>query len=249
MGSTFTLTLPRQGETATADEPTEGETAQPMATEPLALPTRTTQVPVVGNTTATHAQTLVVVDDDALQIRLTEAMLRNVAPDKATILTFLATDDFFAWLGEGHLPDMLFTDIEMPGRTGYEVLAFLRKREGGDHIPVIATTSRPDSSRRLQTTRFYGGAVQTPFTKRFAQGSLSDTCLARGATARKVRQRLRPSRPCFSSPRETPKRKKPSSCNSGKTVKPTSNGCSRLCKGKTKPRSASWHTNCCLPLR
>lgn len=175
VGSTFTLTLPRQGETATADEPTEGEKAQPMATESLAPPTRTTQVPVVGNTTATHAQTLVVVDDDALQIRLTEAMLRNVAPDKATILTFLTTDDFFAWLGEGHLPDMLFTDIEMPGCTGYEVLAFLRKREGGDHIPVIATTSHALIPAEDFKQRGFTEVLFKPFTQNDLRRVLSLT--------------------------------------------------------------------------
>lgn len=82
-----------------------------------------------------------VLDDDVLQRQLTEAMLRNVLPARAEVKTFDTAEELLGWIDGGHVPTMVLTDIEMPGRTGYEVLADLRQRASMQGIPVVAMTS------------------------------------------------------------------------------------------------------------
>lgn len=82
---------------------------------------------------------LLVVDDDAdvcalLQIILGDRGARvRVAHDYEAALAALAAKR----------PDVLISDIGMPGRDGYDLIAEVRRREaaGGDHTPAIALTS------------------------------------------------------------------------------------------------------------
>ena len=47
-----------------------------------------------------------------------------------------------------HRPDVLVTDIEMPGRTGLEVAQFVRDHEPGVRTVVLTTFARPGYLRR-----------------------------------------------------------------------------------------------------
>jgi len=40
-----------------------------------------------------------------------------------------------------HNPDLILLDINLPGMSGYEVLDFLRQREGTQDTPVIAISA------------------------------------------------------------------------------------------------------------
>ena len=82
-----------------------------------------------------------VLDDDALQLQLTEAMLHNVLPPTASVKTFSRADDLLQWIDEDNRPTWLMTDIEMVGMTGYEVLTALRQQPQLKHLPVVAMTS------------------------------------------------------------------------------------------------------------
>lgn len=82
-----------------------------------------------------------IIDDDTLQLQLTEAMLHNVLPQATDVVSFTQPDALFKWLDEGHRPTFLLTDIEMPSLTGYELLHLLRQHEDTSHVPVVAMTS------------------------------------------------------------------------------------------------------------
>ena len=83
---------------------------------------------------------MAIIDDDTLQLQLAEAMLHNVLPG-GSIKAFTTPDALFAWLDEGHQPQWLFTDIEMPGMTGYELAGHLRTQQPQWHTPIVAMTS------------------------------------------------------------------------------------------------------------
>lgn len=99
-------------------------------------------------------QTVALLDDDILQLQLTEAMLRNVVGAEVTLHPFNAPDDLFDWIASGNRPDLLLTDIEMPTLTGYEVLKRVRNINGLEHLPVIAMTSH--SLVNAEDLRAYG---------------------------------------------------------------------------------------------
>ena len=49
-----------------------------------------------------------------------------------------------------HVPDVIFLDLNMPGWTGFEVLAYLRRDPETANIPVVVVTSddQPETENR-----------------------------------------------------------------------------------------------------
>lgn len=117
-GSNFTLCLP----CAFSKQELQEENHEPSLSPPV-------------NTS------VAIIDDDILQLQLTEAMLHNVLPQRSEIVSFTQPDALFKWLSEGHHPTLLLTDIEMPSLTGYELLHLLRQHEVTSQTPVVAMTS------------------------------------------------------------------------------------------------------------
>ncbi len=50
-------------------------------------------------------------------------------------------------------PDILLSDIGMPGRDGYDLVREMRKRPGGSAIPAIALTALVRQEDRIRTLR------------------------------------------------------------------------------------------------
>lgn len=54
------------------------------------------------------------------------------------------------WLQKGNIPDLIITDIYMPGMSGDEFLRFLKKNELFNTIPVIILSGEESSDIRIR---------------------------------------------------------------------------------------------------
>jgi len=90
-----------------------------------------------------------VVDDEPDAREVVGEILKS---SNASVFLFGSADDAIAGLAEA-APDLIVTDIAMPGGDGYSLLHEVRRREGnGPHVPAIALTAlvrREDRARAL----------------------------------------------------------------------------------------------------
>lgn len=112
-----------------------------------------------------HNVSVALIDDDALQLQLAEAMLHNVLPPEAEIVTFMEPQALLQWLEEGHLPMLLMTDIEMPSLSGYELLAHLQQNDATRGLRVVAMTSHSLVSTSELRQRGFSDVLFKPFTQ------------------------------------------------------------------------------------
>ncbi len=165
-GSTFTLTLP-------ASVATTPPTALGKAPEaPTADEGRQASAPAEGRPTPSPSlnftpHCIALLDDDALQLQLTVAMLRNVLPPGVSLLPHTTPDAIFATLTSPATPrpDLVMTDIEMPAVTGFDVLRRLRAIPGLDQLPVVAMTAHSLLPPAHFTERGFSSVVFKPFTQ------------------------------------------------------------------------------------
>ncbi|HEU4410852.1 MAG TPA: ATP-binding protein [Polyangiaceae bacterium] len=126
-GATFVVRLPAAAPARPSAPP---KTGRPAA-GPSSLPPGGPDAPLAG------ARVLVVDDDDDARA-LFDVVLGSAGADA---LAVASVDEALAAL-EGFRPDVLVTDIGMPGKDGYTLLRALRERGGwpGD-LPAIAVTA------------------------------------------------------------------------------------------------------------
>jgi CheY-like chemotaxis protein len=95
--------------------------------------------------------TVLVVDDEADARDLIKRVLEDCA---ATVLTAASADEAIAIL-HSSMPDVLVSDIGMPGADGYELLRRVRAlgATGGGRIPAIALTAFARSEDRTRALR------------------------------------------------------------------------------------------------
>jgi signal transduction histidine kinase/AraC-like DNA-binding protein len=88
---------------------------------------------------------LVLVAEDNAQLR---AFLTEVLADTYRVLP--AADGLEAWaLAQGAVPDVVVSDVMMPGMDGFELTQRLKSTPDTDHIPVILLTAKANHSSRL----------------------------------------------------------------------------------------------------
>jgi two-component system, NarL family, response regulator DesR len=75
------------------------------------------------------------------------AALLDLEPDIAVVATAPDGDAALAAVTQ-HRPDVLLTDIEMPGRTGLDVAAELRRRGSTTRVVIVTTFARSGYLRR-----------------------------------------------------------------------------------------------------
>ena len=110
---------------------------------------------------------ILLIDDDRIQLNLTEAMLRSLPNGKSlTIRSCERPEELFELLRTEPF-DLLFTDIQMPGMNGFDLLQALRHAgiPQARTIPVIAITARNDLNENDFIQKKFAGCLYKPFNQ------------------------------------------------------------------------------------
>lgn len=104
--------------------------------------------------TITNDHELVMVDDDEMELVLTERYLKQ---SKLTnkLLTFDSAEKFLGFLdcvasGERRMPALVLMDIRMPTIDGFEAVALIRQNPEFKSIPIIMMFSNSDSESDIR---------------------------------------------------------------------------------------------------
>ena len=92
---------------------------------------------------------LLLVDDDPRNLALLQARLEPLGH----ALAIADSGEAAIAALDAELPDLLLLDFVMPGIGGLGVLAHLRSKECGQHVPVILITAHSERSHRLRGLR------------------------------------------------------------------------------------------------
>lgn len=93
-----------------------------------------------------HSVRVVLAEDQGMVLGAFAALL-DLQPDVEVVATAADGDDALAAV-EAHRPDVLLADIEMPGRTGLDVAAELRRRGSPVRVLIVTTFARGGYLRR-----------------------------------------------------------------------------------------------------
>lgn len=147
-GSTFQVSIPLPS--------ISPKTVQDRPDSPLSIPETLLRV--------------LIIDDDRIQMHLTEAMLHNVSEEvkglKIETVCCEQPEELVAQL-QAQTFNLLFTDIQMPAMNGFELLKHLRSLSlpQAQSIPVIAITARGDMDERDFRLKGFAGMLQKPFNQ------------------------------------------------------------------------------------
>ena len=113
---------------------------------------------------------IAIIDDDRIQMHLTEAMLHNAAEEvkgfKVETVCCEQPEELIEQL-KNRTFDLVFTDIQMPAMNGFELLHHLRNQDfaQAQSIPVIAITARGDMNENDFQQKGFAGMLQKPFNQ------------------------------------------------------------------------------------
>jgi len=104
---------------------------------------------------------ILVVDDTPENIDL----LHHAFSDEYKVIAAMSGEDAQALLQDGVVPALVFTDINMPGISGYEVCSYIRSNTDIQNTPVIFI-SGTISDEVLKTGALVrgNGFIQKPFS-------------------------------------------------------------------------------------
>jgi len=86
-----------------------------------------------------HKHTILIVDDNKINIMLANAILSNLLPN-STLLTAKNGKEAVEKHIE-HAPEIIFMDVQMPILNGYEATAAIRKTDNGKKVQIIGLTA------------------------------------------------------------------------------------------------------------
>ena len=151
-GSTFTVRLPRGlrpvvGATAVGPDTTAAAARYALAASTIGPPA-TTEIPAATATSAEapEAEVVLIIEDND-DVR--EFIRATLAPAGYRLL--LAADGLAgAALAQAEVPDLVVSDVMMPGLNGYEVCARLKTDPATSHVPVVLLTARSGDEDKLE---------------------------------------------------------------------------------------------------
>lgn len=150
--------------------PGKGSTFQVSMPLPSISPKTAPQVPESPLSIPETLLRVLIIDDDRIQMHLTEAMLHNVSEEvkglKVETVCCEQPEELVAQL-QAQTFNLLFTDIQMPAMNGFELLKHLRSLSlpQAQSIPVIAITARGDMDERDFRLKGFAGMLQKPFNQ------------------------------------------------------------------------------------
>ena len=114
---------------------------------------------------------IILVDDDPIQLRIVMEMLER---NGVSCRTCIGAKDVVGELRKEPY-DLLLTDIQMHGTSGFDLLYLLRHSNIGNSrtIPVAAMTARNDVDESRYTEAGFSGCIQKPFSMNELQAFLS----------------------------------------------------------------------------
>ena len=133
--------------------------------------------------TTSNPLRILLIDDDRIQMNLTETLLKNLIAPRDSIIPTVKPEIFCCEqpeevfnLLQQHPFDVIFTDIQMPAMNGFELLQNLRYMNlpQAKNIPVIAITARGDLSEADFCEKGFFGMLQKPFNLSDLRRILSD---------------------------------------------------------------------------
>jgi CheY-like chemotaxis protein len=141
LGSTFTVELPRMV--------IHADTA--VTTDPLHPDAVLGEPPAQGDSPELAGLKVIVVDDEADARALIQRLLADCG---AVVHTAGNADDALRLIGE-HRPDVLVSDIGMPGQDGYALIRRVRALPpgGGRNLPAMALTAYARTEDRVKAVR------------------------------------------------------------------------------------------------
>ena len=113
---------------------------------------------------------IAIIDDDRIQMHLTEAMLHNAAEEvkgfKVETVCCEQPEELFSLIRNESF-DILFTDIQMPAMNGFELLKAIRELNvpQARTLPVIAITARSDMEDGDFHAQGFAGRLHKPFNQ------------------------------------------------------------------------------------
>ncbi len=91
------------------------------------------------------SQILLVDDSDLILFRLKAILIKlGYQP-----VTFSNPAGALEWLAAGNLPDLILSDVEMPGMSGYDLIRQLKQSKVTARIPIMLLTSHTDISDKV----------------------------------------------------------------------------------------------------
>jgi signal transduction histidine kinase/CheY-like chemotaxis protein/HPt (histidine-containing phosphotransfer) domain-containing protein len=153
-------------------ESTLGKGTSFFVTLPLQL-THKKQVPVAEAPATLESVErplhILLIDDDRIQMQLTQAMLQQIQPEKADweIVSCRTPEEVFHRVGQCRF-DLLFTDIQMPSMNGFELLKKVRALNPPAHaqLPVVAITARNDMQEAFFREHGFATCLYKPFNQK-----------------------------------------------------------------------------------
>lgn len=89
---------------------------------------------------------VLLIEDDALLCWLLEKILKN----KYEVSVMNDGREAWSWLAEGNIPDLIVSDLKMPGLGGIELLENINGSDIHKNIPLIIHSGYEDAIKRKQ---------------------------------------------------------------------------------------------------